>query len=247
MPITLTQLKNPWAAQAGALPAMEVQRSDLFTVDFSSAYDAIRTVFERSRDADGVEDLLRQFPSRDELPYYARAVDFGDSRIGQQLGRRHEVPVPYPGEETPYGQVTVTLMQDATGESSLYASKIMAFFRGWRVLARAGRAGVNQREVSLDLLQASADGRSLIPHFRHNFVVRLWKGATPAPGAEPDPLRMELATQWTVQGAWVESLQPAGLASDQGVAHGLRVIFAAEAMVEGLGGSVRILPIVQVG
>lgn len=246
MPITLTQLKNPWATTQTSAPgqtnagATEAQRADLFTVDFSSAYAAIRGVLERERDTGGVAELLDQLPIASELIYYARAVDFGEAKVASQIGRRHEATVPYPGLEEPYGAVTVNFIQDASGDANRYASKIMAFFRAWRALVRAGRAGLNSGDISLGLLQASASGRGLVPHYRHNFNVKLWRGAVP--GSEEEPaLTLELATQWTLQGAWVLAVQPGSVGNTNNGAQELRVVFAVETLTEGLGGGVRIL------
>lgn len=249
-------MKNPWGrTQAdvfGQLSSqvLEAQRSDLFTVNFSKAYDAIWGVLNRSADEGGaVAALLKQFPTKDQLVYFASAVDFPPSQVAVGNSRRHEVPLPFPGAEESFGLVTVTFVQDASGESNLSASKISAFLRGWRALVRAGRAGLSAGDLSLGLLEASANGNSLIPHYRHSFLVELWRGNSTDGNVESQNAGlMELATQWQVKDAWVQSIQFNSLSSKQSGVQELKATFAASAIVEGVvSGGVQIGEIRNLG
>jgi len=249
-------MQNPWArTQTDAFgrlssQVLEAQRSDLFTVNFSKAYDAIRGVLTRSAEENElVAELLQQFPTKEQLVYFASAVDFSSAQVAVGNSRRHEVPLPFPGTEEPYGTVTVTFLQDASGEANLNSSKIGAFLRGWRTLVRAGRAGIGSGDVSLGLLAASENGNSLIPHYRHSFLVELWRGSQL--GGDPNSPTagmMELATQWQVKDAWVQSVQPNSLNSKQSGPQELRATFAASAVVEGVtSGAVQIGEIRNIG
>lgn len=242
MPIVAMQ--NPWARMQGpGLAALEAQRNDLFTVNFTSAYDEIVRVLQRatqtSSQGQEISSLLRSFPSKGELGYFPCAVEFPSSAVGVNQGKRHEVPVPYPGQEELYGSVAINFLQDASGDANLNVSKINAFLRGWRALVRAGRAGLSSGDISLGLQEASADGNGYVPHFKHNFQVELWRGNSGS-GAAAEDGEMELATRWTVYGAWLQALQMGSLTSKGGAALETRAVFAASAIGEGNPGGVQI-------
>lgn len=243
MPQTLPQIKNPWAAQTGPDTAgLEAQRSDLFTVDFSLPLAAIRGILAQARNRIDTQQiagsLLQQFPTPDEMPYYANSIEFPTTQITASASKRHEVPILRPGLEEAVGSFTITFTQDTRADSTY--SKVLAFLRAWRAVVRAGRDGQTEGELSLDLLQAGG-GNTLIPQCKHNFSVQLWRGHIPQ--LFDDDLTedldetsstagVELAGQWTIVRGWLVGFQQGQLRHSASGIMEIRATFQAEAIVE---------------
>ncbi len=243
---TLNQLSNPWGASAPDGSGIDAQRSDLFTLDFSLPLSAIRSILIRATNNGSklAGSLLGSLPDQLRLPFFANSVEFPEARTSASVVKRHEIPLTWPGMDDAPGQINITFTVESPTAIVDARSKVLAFLRAWRAVVRAGRPGQQQGELSLDLLTASRDGTRLIPDYRHNFSIYLWRGRIPASNEAPfDNFTaansgVELAQEWTIVRGWLCGMQATQLRHAASGILEVRASFQAEAVVEGLGGSV---------
>lgn len=239
---TLTQVKNPWGAAIGAgARGFDAQRTDLFTIDFGPVIAPLTTILGRVLDGDvssPANRLLLGLPTASDTVFFPNAVEFPERRVGATATRRHEVAYPFPGYDEPLAQVNVTWTLDVGVDDIAPMSRVLALLRTWFAVTRAGRDGQDPNELSLTLRDASESGTGLIPDFRHDFMVYLWRGYRTAPAdaaytaSDPSTAGLELSGRWLVRRGWLAGLQQGALRHAQGAPGEVRAMFLADTIVE---------------
>lgn len=234
----LNYTKNPWArlheGDAVDNPAFgwDPQRTDLFTIDFSSALTAMQEILRRVAATSSVAaQLYEALPTRESLALFPVVVALPERHIRSEATRRHDIPYPNPGYDDELAAIGVTWFLEC-GADDAARSSILAFLRTWQAVTRAGRAGQNPGELALDLQAASRSGTGFIPNFRHDFTISLWRGTGTRSNVLVDTY-LELSQRWQVRAGWLAGIHLPELRANQPAAVAeVRTAFHADTVVE---------------
>lgn len=240
----LEQVKNPWGAQTNPnwVGALNVQRTDLFTLNVSDAVSYLGLILLRAANGSQGElarGLLNAMPTRFNAMYFASAVDFPEQTTGTAISKRHEMPYNFPASDQALSVVTISWILDS-GSDAYRIGRALALLRAWKAVVRAGRGGQDPNELQLDLQTASRSGRGYVPDFRHNMAVYLWRGKNSITedvfngAATPENSGFDIAQRWILKNAWLAGFQQPSL-SHQGNGQNaiVRSTFYCDAIVEG--------------
>lgn len=134
----ITNQTNTWGIRSGP----EVQRSDLWVVDFSLALAGLsNTTFP---------SLPTQLPT-----YFAKSVNLPDLKIRSEPIRRDSRPFQMPSWDEPLEGIKMIFWLDCYGpggaNSNPYSSTIYKILDAWRAITRAGRGSMsNEFAITLD-------------------------------------------------------------------------------------------------
>ena len=204
--------KNPWAAQGGDLDG---QRADLWLLDFSTALNTFRPIFEF------LPVGFYTLPTSTALTVSARSFDFPEMRTDAAIGKRDNVPNHFPGDDQAFQQVRITFLVPDSRRSA--AAPVVSFAYAWRAIVRAGRGKYSAGDADLTLLQAGG-GKSLVPRYKADVAVYTLGGSV-------DGL-VKTAT-YTLKNAWLSASQLSTLSMDQSGFQTFTMVLYAEAVIPG--------------
>ncbi len=132
---------NPWGKQQGP----ELQRSDLWVIDFNQALTGLARAANSS-------DLMTSGLDTPFLPtklatYFAKSVALPDLKIRSEPIRRDARPYPMPSWDEPLEPVRIVFWLDAFGPGHTgvdpFRSDIYQMLNVWRAVVRAGRGSMS--------------------------------------------------------------------------------------------------------
>jgi hypothetical protein len=165
--------KNPWAQ------TLEIQRSDLWTVDFSMAVSelAFSTQFGVPNRQLSAIGLIKNHQ------FFAASVQFPDAVITPENTRRDSRQYNMPGWDAPMTPVRMVFFHNVSNSvrDGIRRSEIYQLLDLWRIRVRAGRGGMStEPEVLLDQ-------NFRAPKFRFDITVKMASGY-PLTDAAGNPL-----------------------------------------------------------
>ena len=191
--------KNPWGSKAGAGYGVIPQRSDLWTVDFSSALSGINAAF-------GSQTMMKD---TNELPkptisgvdsYDIQQLSLPATTVNSDAFRRGSIPYVMPTFDNQLDAVRVVFMIDGGDRAvtQMNGSYVLNFIEAWHMLVRAGR----QPRGSGYWVRLT---QNLTSSFRFPVTLRFLRGSAYQDPATLGADELEPGMELTLENAWVSS------------------------------------------
>lgn len=202
---------NPWGK------TVEVQRSDLWVIEFDSVVKEFR---ESGLFAAGMEFY------GDRTSIYAQVVQLPEQVVRPDVVRRDSRPYNMPSWDDPLGAIRVTLLSDigAQKQGTGFTSEVLKMLSTWRAVVRAGRGGMSTEDsFTLNVYYSTAREKSGFRSPLHCFNIPIYLLKGPGtPGQELSGMKLdgddgqneldnasefETSTKLLLMNAWLSSYQ----------------------------------------
>lgn len=209
----IVRADNPWGRSSGREP----QRSDLWYIDFTSAFDGImgrgdvgkNTLEELEYDGQYTmgnhANLINPFSGdRTSIRYYATSVNLPELVTTPEVTRRDSKPYHSPGCDSPLGAIKVSFIHDISnvqdGPDGIRRSEIYSFLSLWRTLVRSGRGGMSS-EFSLAL------DRDFKVNYGFDVSLSFLGGVDLSQALAENPAQsgLEVTSVYTMKNCWLSS------------------------------------------
>lgn len=135
---------NPW----GTLKGVEIQRSDLWIVDFKDALQGLNQMLTRSEDM--TPGLAPYYLPPKLASYFVQNVTLPELKTRAEPIRRDSRPYPTPSWDEALEPISMTFILDCytagsagTANTTPYKSDVYQMLDGWRAVVRAGRGAMS--------------------------------------------------------------------------------------------------------
>lgn len=216
----IDQQTNLWGRAKG----VDIQRSDLWIVDFSDALEGLDGNAE-------ITDMMSADTESPSMPrrlatYFAQSVSLPDLKVRAEHVRRDSRPYQMPSWDEPLEAITMVFLLDCHkplgNNNDPYQSDIYKVLDAWRSAVRAGRGGFSdENAITLD------DNYGHDLNWNFDVRVKMLRGAS-APSTIIDN-DLEYSLQLTLVNCWLSSFKVSEL-SYEGSAKAVTItaIFYAE-------------------
>jgi len=202
---------NPWGK------TVEVQRSDLWVINFDSVVKEFREsgLFSSGCEFYGVA-----------TSYYAQTVQLPEQVVRPEVVHRDSRPYNMPSWDDPLGAIRVVLLSDigSQKQGTGFTSEVIKMLTTWRAVVRAGRGGMSTEDsFTLNSFYSTARDRNGTRAPLHSFNVPIYLLKGPGtPGQELPEIKfsganaqkeldkaseLETSTKLILINAWLSAFQ----------------------------------------